>query len=146
MLCSPRYLTQSSAILPPRSPHHADEHNFRNALHCTAPTTPPRHALPSCTPSCTHTRASIAPTVHEWSSPPPKRLLTLKVWSWLPVTSRPAAAFSAVMGFWWAQETVWVSWHTMTSLLLNTGEDGMLLLLGAPAVREHSKSSLQLCV
>lgn len=35
--------------------------------------------------------------------------LTRSVWSWLPVTSRPAAAFRAVMGFWCAQDTVWVS-------------------------------------
>lgn len=121
-----------------------------SGMHCTALHQPhhPRHALPSCT----HTCASIAPPVQERSSLTPKhasvrkRLLTLSVWSWLPVTSRPAAAFSAVMGFWWAQDTVWVSWHTMTSLLLNNGEDGMLLLLGAPAVRKHSKSSLQLSV
>lgn len=69
--------------------------------------------------------------------------LTLRVWSWLPVTSRPAAAFSAVIGFWWAQDTVWVSWHMMMSLLLNTGEDGMLLLLGAPVARQAGKSLLQ---
>lgn len=33
--------------------------------------------------------------------PAPKRqpALTLSVWSWLPVTRRPAAAFRAVMGF-----------------------------------------------
>lgn len=29
------------------------------------------------------------------------------------------------------------------SLLLNTGEDGMLLLLGAPVARQAGKSSLQ---
>lgn len=41
------------------------------------------------------------------------------------------------MGFWWAQDTVWVSWHMMMSLLLNTGEEGMLLLLGAPAAKTN---------
>lgn len=76
--------------------------------------------------------------------PHPRRASrTRSVWSWLPVTSRPAAAFSAVMGFWWAQDTVCVSWQDTTSPLLNTGEDGMLLLLGAPAARRVGKSSLQ---
>lgn len=59
MLCSLRYLSQSFVILPPRSPSQADEHNFRNALHCTPPTTPPQarsaflhtHTCQHC-PSC----------------------------------------------------------------------------------------------
>lgn len=44
--------------------------------------------------------------------------LTLRVWSWLPVTRRPAAARSAVMGFWCAQGTVWVRRQATTSLPL----------------------------
>lgn len=47
------------------------------------------------------------------------------------------------MGFWWAQDTVWVSWHMMMSLLLNTGEEGMLLLLGAPAAEQRAECSGQ---
>lgn len=34
---------------------------------------------------------------------------TLTVWSWLPVTTLPAAALSTVMGFWWAHCTERVS-------------------------------------
>lgn len=44
--------------------------------------------------------------------------LTRTVWSWLPVTTRPAAARSTVMGFWWAHCTERVSWQLMTSSLL----------------------------
>lgn len=58
--------------------------------------------------------------------------LTLSVWSWLPVTSRPAAAFRAVMGFWCAQGTVWVRRQATVSLLLYTGDVGELLRPGVP--------------
>lgn len=44
--------------------------------------------------------------------------LTRTVWSWLPVTTLPAAARSTVMGFWWAHCTERVSWQLMTSSLL----------------------------
>lgn len=44
--------------------------------------------------------------------------LTRTVWSWLPVTTRPAAARSTVIGFWWAHCTEWVSRQQMTSSLL----------------------------
>lgn len=44
--------------------------------------------------------------------------LTLTVWSWLPVTTLPAAALSTVMGFWWAHCTERVSWQLITSSLL----------------------------
>lgn len=53
-------------------------------------------------------------------------MLTLRVWSWLPVTRRPAAALRAVMGFWWAQGTVWVRRQATLSLLLCTGAAGEL--------------------
>lgn len=58
--------------------------------------------------------------------------LTLSVWSWLPVTRRPAAAFRAVIGFWCAQGTVWVRWQATVSLLLYTGDVGELPRPGFP--------------
>lgn len=45
-------------------------------------------------------------------------VLTRTVWSWLPVTTRPAAALSTVMGFWWAHCTERVSWQLIRSSLL----------------------------
>lgn len=65
--------------------------------------------------------------------------LTLSVWSWLPVTRRPAAAFRAVMGFWCAQGTVWVRWQATLSLLLQTGETGELPRPGAPGDNRPGK-------
>lgn len=66
--------------------------------------------------------------------------LTLSVWSWLPVTSRPAAAFRAVMGFWCAQGTVWVRRQATVSLLLYTGDVGELLRPGVPGDKPSMRS------
>lgn len=120
-------LTQGSVLLtPPRGHTQAAEYtmgSFRNALDWT-PTTPPQTLTSLC--ACTHTsfapcprtkQAHVpqcpqdgeAPTPHQLQGSSSRASLTLRVWSWLPVTSRPAAAFSAVIGFWWAQDTVWVS-------------------------------------
>lgn len=48
----------------------------------------------------------------------PVEVLTRTVWSWLPVTTLPAAARSTVMGFWCAHCTERVSWQLITSSLL----------------------------
>lgn len=88
-----------------------------------------------------HSSSTLAPTnprhTHTHTQP------TLSVWSWLPVTKRPAAAFRAVMGFWCAQGTVWVRRKATVSLLY-MGDEEELPRPGVP--KENGPSLLKAAV